>query len=151
VLISADALWENGFGIVFPELEGDPAFHEVESVLDLIGTLGARWVIPGHGAPFSDVAGALQRARSRLSGFRADPARHMRHGAKVLVKYHLMEDQQQALPALRAWMADAPFLTAIWDGLGRPEGSLAAWNEHLLRDMLAAGTLVLRDGVVHDR
>ena len=24
VLISADALWENGFGIVFPELEGEP-------------------------------------------------------------------------------------------------------------------------------
>ncbi len=151
VLISADALWENGFGVVFPELEGDPAFHEVESVLDLIDTLRARWVIPGHGAPFSDVAGALQRARSRLDGFRANPARHLRHGAKVLVKYHLMEEQQQALPALRVWMTETPFLSAIWDGLGRPEGGLAAWNEHLLRDMLIAGTLVLRDGVVHDR
>ena len=34
--------------------------------------------------------------------------------------------------------------------LAQPEGSLTAWNEHLLRDMLAAGTLVLRDGVVHE-
>ncbi len=151
VLISADALWENGFGVVFPELEGDAAFHEVESVLDLIGTLPVRWVIPGHGAPFSDVAGALRRARSRLDGFRADPARHLRHGAKVLVKYHLMEEQQQALSTLRAWLAETPFLAAIWQGLGRPEGHRALWSEHLLRDMLAAGTLVLRDGVVHDR
>ncbi len=150
VLISADALWENGFGVVFPELEGDAAFHEVESVLDLIETLPVRWVIPGHGAPFGDVAGALQRSRSRLAGYRADPARHLRHGAKVMLKYHLMEEQQQALDALRAWMDDMPLLAAIWNGLGRPEGSQSAWNEHLLRDMLAAGTLVQRDGVVHE-
>ena len=150
VLISADALWHNGFGVVFPELDGDAAFHEVEGVLDLIAALPVRWVIPGHGAPFNDVAAALQRARSRLAGFRSDPARHLRHGAKVLLKYHLMEEQQQSLTALRAWLADMPLLASIWTGLGRPEGSLAAWNEHLLRDMLAAGTLVLRDGVVHD-
>jgi glyoxylase-like metal-dependent hydrolase (beta-lactamase superfamily II) len=29
VLISADALWENGFGVVFPELEGEPGFDDV--------------------------------------------------------------------------------------------------------------------------
>ena len=67
VLVSADALWENGFGVVFPELEGDAAFHEVGQVLDLIETLPVRWVIPCHGAPFREVAGALQRARSRLA------------------------------------------------------------------------------------
>jgi hypothetical protein len=26
--ISADALWENGFGVVFPELEGADAFEK---------------------------------------------------------------------------------------------------------------------------
>jgi glyoxylase-like metal-dependent hydrolase (beta-lactamase superfamily II) len=30
VLISADALWSNGFGVVFPELEGMDAFDEVQ-------------------------------------------------------------------------------------------------------------------------
>jgi glyoxylase-like metal-dependent hydrolase (beta-lactamase superfamily II) len=29
VLISADALWERGFGVIFPELEGVEAFDEV--------------------------------------------------------------------------------------------------------------------------
>jgi hypothetical protein len=33
VLISADALWENGFGVVFPELEGDDAFAIVAATL----------------------------------------------------------------------------------------------------------------------
>jgi glyoxylase-like metal-dependent hydrolase (beta-lactamase superfamily II) len=151
VLISADALWENGFGVVFPELEGDDAFDEVAQVLDLIDTLPVRCVIPGHGAAFSDVAGALQRARSRLAGFRADPARHLRHGAKVLLKYHLMEERQQGLQALREWMADTPFLHTIWSGLGRPAGRQADWCEQLLQEMLASGVLVQREGIVHDR
>lgn len=151
VLISADALWENGFGLVFPELEGDSAFDEVAQVLDLIETLPVRCVIPGHGAPFGDVAAALQRARSRLAGYRADPARHLRHGAKVLLKYHLMEEQQQGLQALREWMADTPFLDLIWSGLGRPAGRRADWCEQLLQEMLDSGVLVQRDGIVHDR
>ena len=36
ILISADALWENGFGVVFPELIGESGFSEVSSTLDLI-------------------------------------------------------------------------------------------------------------------
>ena len=73
VLISADALWENGFGVVFPELEGVNAFDEVADTLDLIAHLPVRRVIPGHGPAFDDVGAALLRARSRLVGFRADP------------------------------------------------------------------------------
>lgn len=151
VLISADALWENGFGVVFPELEGDDAFDEVAQVLDLIETLPLRCVIPGHGAPFSDVTAALQRARSRLAGFRADPARHLRHGAKVLLKYHMMEEQHQGLQALREWMADTPFLDLIWCGLGRPSDRRTDWCEQLLQELLASGVLVQRDGIVYDR
>ena len=74
VLISADALWENGFGVVFPELDGERAFDEVAAVLGVIERLSPHLVIPGHGAPFTDVAGALQRARSRLAGLRGRPA-----------------------------------------------------------------------------
>jgi glyoxylase-like metal-dependent hydrolase (beta-lactamase superfamily II) len=150
VLVSADALWENGFGVVFPELDGAAAFDDVERVLDLIETLPVSCVIPGHGAPFTDAAGALQRARSRLAGFRASPERHLRHGAKVLLKYHLMEEREQALPALRDWLRDTPLMQSIWAGLGRPEGSLAVWADRLLQEMLAAGVLGLRGHIVHD-
>ena len=67
VLISADALWENGFGVVFPELEGEAAFDDVQSVLDLIESLPVRCVIPGHGAAFGDV-GARAAARALAPG-----------------------------------------------------------------------------------
>ena len=36
-LVSADALWERGFGVVFPELDGDDAFAEVADTLDVMG------------------------------------------------------------------------------------------------------------------
>jgi glyoxylase-like metal-dependent hydrolase (beta-lactamase superfamily II) len=150
VLISADALWENGFGVVFPELEGEAAFDDVQSVLDLIESLPVRCVIPGHGAAFADVGTALQRARSRLAGFRADPARHLRHGAKVLIKYHLMEERQQALPALRGWLRDTPLLHSIWDELRRPDAHHAAWCDRMLQELLDSGVLKLHGDAVHD-
>jgi glyoxylase-like metal-dependent hydrolase (beta-lactamase superfamily II) len=42
ILISADALWENGFGAVFPEIEGFEAFDEVEATLQMIEELKPR-------------------------------------------------------------------------------------------------------------
>lgn len=146
VLISADALWENGFGVVFPELDGVAAFDDVEAVLGTIERLPVRWVIPGHGPVFTDVIGALARARGRLAGFRADPARHARHGAKVLIKYHLMEEQRQTLPALLAWAAGVPLLQAIWQR-GEAVADFPAWCEALTAELVAGGAL-RRDGAM---
>lgn len=66
ILLSADALWENGFGVVFPELEGEQAFADVAATLDLIERLAPRTVIPGHGPVFHDAPRALAGARQRL-------------------------------------------------------------------------------------
>ena len=55
VLISADALWQRGFGVVFPELEGVDAFDEVGKTIDLIESLATRLVIPGNGGAFNCV------------------------------------------------------------------------------------------------
>jgi len=152
VLISADALWENGFGVVFPEVEGEPGFGDVGAVLDLIAALPVRVVIPGHGAPFTDVAGALARARSRLAGFQTDPARHARHALRVLVKYHMMEEQEQPLEALRDWAAATPLLQALWERYGRPKGATVRdWAAGLIQEMVDGGVLQLgADGVVRE-
>lgn len=148
VLISADALWENGFGVVFPELDGEQAFDEVGHALDLIESLRAQCAIPGHGAPFTDITGALQRARQRLAGFIADPARHARHAVRVLLKYHLLEVQSQPWPELQNWFAAAPLCAAVWQRLNRPEGTLAAFAERNVQDLVGSGALAVRDGLV---
>jgi glyoxylase-like metal-dependent hydrolase (beta-lactamase superfamily II) len=148
VLISADALWERGFGVVFPELDGENAFDEVEQVLNLIESLDARIAIPGHGAPFGDVPAALQHARQRLAAFRAQPQRHARHAIKALIKYHLLEEQQQAWPALLAWFTGVSLYRTVWQRLGQPGGTMAAFAEEVVQELAGAGVLAVREGVV---
>lgn len=97
ILISADALWENGFGVVFPELEGETGFPEVKATLELIATLDVKLVIPGHGAPFTEVGKALETAFSRVEYFMADPARNAQNAVKVMLKFLLLQRQEMAL------------------------------------------------------
>ena len=97
ILISADALWENGFGIIFPELSGESGFTEARATLELIASLPVRLVIPGHGAPFTGVQAALSRAFSRLDFLSADPVRNAQNAVKVLLKFLLLERQQLIL------------------------------------------------------
>ncbi len=147
VLVSGDALWNDGFGVVFPELDGIAAFDDVAAVLDRIDALPVRWVIPGHGPAFADVEAALGRARSRHAAYVADPARHARYAGRVLLKYHLMEEQQQPLAALRDWAAGTPLLGRIWQRLDRPGGSITGWCDQLLADLVRSGAARVDEGV----
>jgi glyoxylase-like metal-dependent hydrolase (beta-lactamase superfamily II) len=156
VLVSADALWGNGFGVVFSELAGEGGFDEVGATLDLIESLNSKVVIPGHGAPFTDVAEALARARSRLSSFQREPKRHARHAAKVLLKYHLMEVQSQPLAALLQWAQGTAQMQQIAPVLAQASGGegpamATDWIEALLHELVGAGVLAMDAGVVRDR
>jgi glyoxylase-like metal-dependent hydrolase (beta-lactamase superfamily II) len=142
VLVAGDALWENGFGVVFPELDGEPGFADVAAALDTIAALPVRVVVPGHGAPFADVDAALMRARSRLAGLSADPARHARHALKVLIKYHLMEERRQPLPALLDWAEATPLVQALWQRFApRGVASLRAWVRATVAELVDGGAL----------
>jgi len=110
LLVSADALWERGFGVVFPELDGQDAFDEVADTLDLIESLNPAMVIPGHGQPFTDIAPALAIARQRLNGFVASPQRHLQHAAKVLLKFKLLDAQRLTKAELTLWASSTPYL-----------------------------------------
>ena len=113
LLISADALWEQGFGVIFPEIEGKSGFAEQAAMLELIARLAPRLVLPGHGAPFTDVAAALERARGRLAALEASPARNARHAARALLKFYLLEVRQAGFDALVAHCAAARYFPLI--------------------------------------
>jgi glyoxylase-like metal-dependent hydrolase (beta-lactamase superfamily II) len=113
VLISADALWENGFGVIFPLIEGEEAFDEVTATLSLIERLNPLQVIPGHGAPFTDVTTALANARRRLESFVRDPLKHGWYAAKVLIKYRLLDVQQLSRDELWAWADAVPYFHSL--------------------------------------
>jgi glyoxylase-like metal-dependent hydrolase (beta-lactamase superfamily II) len=147
LLISADALWENGFGVVFPELEGEHAFDEVAATLDCFARLPVRWVVPGHGAPFADIAQAIGRARNRLDSFVKDPAKHALHAAKVLVKFRLLEAQAQSWEQLLAWLSGTSYFEEVRRRhFGAVETSV--WLRELVEDMCRRGALRMRDGMV---
>ena len=138
LLISADALWQDGFGVVFPEIEGVHAYSEVGATLDLIESLEPLLVIPGHGAPFTEVAPALARARSRLDYFQSDPKRHARHAAKVLLKFKLLEQQRMALLELQQWAAQTPYLQLLWRSHFAGQ-EFAQWVDEMLDGLVRAG------------
>lgn len=101
-LLSADALWQKGFGVIFPELAGIPGFEQQKATLDLIGQLQPRLVIPGHGAPFSEVAAALQAAHSRIDWLMEEPRRNSDNALKVLLAFKLLEARRLSLAELTA-------------------------------------------------
>ena len=149
LLISADALWENGFGIVFPELEGGDGFADVRATLDRLATLKVRTVIPGHGPVFDDFTGALARAHRRLDAQVADPRRHARHAAKVMLKFHLMELRAQGRAALADWLrANTLVVGAHHDHFAATP--FAAWCDELIGELGNAGALRMRDGIVEN-
>ena len=138
ILISADALWFNGFGVVFPELEGIDAFSEVGSTLDLIEQLDPQLVIPGHGPLFGDVQGALLRARQRLDSFVASPSRHARYAAKVLLKFKLLDKRIFTLDGLRSWAKSTSYLQLLHASHGRSI-AIEPWLDDLVGDLVKSG------------
>lgn len=148
-LVSADALWQRGFGVVFPELDGDDAFHEVAQTLDVIEALKPALVIPGHGAPFTDVAEALARARQRLDGFVADPARHLQHAAKVLLKFKLLELQSVRQDELLAWAAATPYVAQLV-AQQYADHTLAQALDVLVQDLVRAGAATRHGDQLHN-
>jgi glyoxylase-like metal-dependent hydrolase (beta-lactamase superfamily II) len=148
-LVSADALWERGFGIVFPELDGERAFDEVAETLDLIEALQPVQVIPGHGAPFADIPVALAYARKRLDGFVSNPERHMQYATKVLLKFKLLEQQQMEMAALVKWAQGTHFFMSAFSRhfAGLPFEAAAA---QLVQDLVRSGAAAVHGSVVHN-
>lgn len=145
-LISADALWENGFGVIFEELEGKKAFDEVAATLDVIEALRPAVVIPGHGKVFTEVAHSLAAARKRLDGFVRDPRKHAIHAAKVLLKFKLLELQSLRLDEFTRWAEATPYFGLV-HSRWFDESSIREWIEGLANDLVRTGAAT-RDGTL---
>jgi len=148
-LASADALWENGFGIAFPELKGEPSFGEMAATLDLIERLAPSIVIPGHGSIFTDVEAALNVARRRLEGLQRNPVKHARHAIKVLIKFKLLEKQRMSRGDWMAWVRETPYLAMVcarfFEGV-----SLDVLAQEILAELVAARAAEITENEVRN-
>jgi glyoxylase-like metal-dependent hydrolase (beta-lactamase superfamily II) len=147
LLISGDALWENGFGVVFGELLGQPgALQATRATLEMIGRLSVDTVIPGHGRPFGDVEAALERAFRRLAAFEADPSSMARNAVKACFIFNLLDLQGLPRKELEDYLDRVPFFRIVAnDRLGMDVPVLAGW---LLTELKRGGALVERDGIL---
>ena len=138
ILISSDALWESGFGAIFPELEGGSGFAEQRSVLEWIARERPRLVIPGHGRPFMEVSAAVDRALRRLEALAASPERNARHVAKVLVKFWLLQQRSTSIGEITRCLAGTRYLQLIRERHFADQTG-AAVIERAVADLVAAG------------
>jgi glyoxylase-like metal-dependent hydrolase (beta-lactamase superfamily II) len=147
VLISGDALWENGFGVVFPQLFGrDTALAETRATLEAVGRLRVDVVIPGHGRPFGDAGAALERAFYRLEGYEEDITRLARHCAKVMLSFALLEKRTMPLAELPAYVARVPILADLNSRyLRMTPAAMAGW---LVNELERAGALRREDDLL---
>jgi glyoxylase-like metal-dependent hydrolase (beta-lactamase superfamily II) len=138
LLISADALWENGFGITFPELDQRSGFEEHQNTLDMIAKLDVHWVIPGHGAPFTNITAALDRAYSKLKYLREDPSRHEKLAARVLLKFMLLDREQLERAQLESTLSQARLFRQLLSSQSNAQDRVA-FCESLVDQLCAAG------------
>jgi glyoxylase-like metal-dependent hydrolase (beta-lactamase superfamily II) len=145
VLITGDALWENGMGFVWPEEGANPFIEAARESLAAIEGLDPALVIPGHGAPFGDVHGAIARVRERLDAFERDPAKNARHVMKMLFVFALLDRQEMNVAGVAAYMGRVPCYREMSQRfLGLDDEALA---EYLLADLARARAITIREGV----
>ncbi len=149
ILISGDALWENGFGVVFPELEGAKAFDQVLATLDLIESLQPQTVIPGHGRVFSYTPESMNIARERLQAFVQSPVRHARHAVKVLLKFKLLEVQQQPVGLFNEWAQRTPFLHMCKDRFFS-DLDFASFIKQMCAELVTSGVARMTDEMIYN-
>ncbi len=104
VLISADALWENGFGFVVPQAIDPRPLAAQRATFKRLAELDVALVIPGHGPMFTDFSGALKRASDKLEAFAADDMRIVRNVVKGMFIYSLMWREQMLLADLPSYV-----------------------------------------------
>ena len=144
ILISGDALWENGYGLVMPPEFDAAALPATRSTLEMIAALPIRCVIPGHGEPFDDVDHALERAIHRTTAFEADPLRMVRHALKVILVFTLLDRERMPLATLPEYVDRVALYREFNERFFRvPPATLA---QDLVADLERAGAIRRADG-----
>lgn len=144
ILISGDALWQNGFGIVMPESGERPALKATRATLETLSQLEVAVVIPGHGPPFTDFRGALDRAFGRLQAFETDPPRTARHFLKTMFAFALLHLRRLPEEEFPAYLARTPVYEDV--GSRSLDMSTEEVGRMLLTELVGAKVIARRDG-----
>jgi glyoxylase-like metal-dependent hydrolase (beta-lactamase superfamily II) len=150
ILVTGDALWERGLGFVWPgksyAADSNPHIQAALAALDVIEKLDPAIVVPGHGAPFSNVATSLADARGKLAALEQDPIKNARHVAKSLFVFALLDKGEMKVTEVPAYLESVPIYRRL-----RKE-FLSGTNDELatrmINELVVAKALAIENGVV---
>jgi len=146
VLISGDALLQEGMGFVWPGDGANPFIDAAHEALIAIERLAPRVVIPGHGVPFEDAARAVATVRSKLDAFARDPAKNARHVVKVMFVFALLDRGSMGLAEVPAYLERVPCYRMMSERfLGTAPEAMAPW---LIEDLQRAAAVAIHDAVM---
>jgi glyoxylase-like metal-dependent hydrolase (beta-lactamase superfamily II) len=146
ILVSGDALWERGFGIVLPGEGWRDRLDAARATLGRIRALDPRVVIPGHGQPFTRVEQAIALCESRIAAFETDEEKLARYVLKVMLSFALLDLGRLEEASLAEYLASMPLYGDYdreWLHLGFVE--LAAM---LVNDLARSGAIVRQNGYI---
>jgi hypothetical protein len=113
------------------------------ATIDLIASLDARVVIPGHGEPFDDVGAAIAFAYERLASLEADDLRIARYAVKAIFGFSLLHRRRMREREVPAFVERVPFFRDVNDAvLKMSVDALAAF----VVDELVRAQAIRRDG-----
>jgi len=144
ILISGDALWENGYGFVMPPAIDPVALAATRATLVALAELDIRVVVPGHGDVFTDVEPALARAFARTESFAEVPERLARHALKVALTFSLLNRERMPLSDLPAYVSRIGLFRDI--NACCLQLSPVGLAEMLVRELERAGAVKQEDG-----
>jgi glyoxylase-like metal-dependent hydrolase (beta-lactamase superfamily II) len=145
ILISGDALWENGFGVIFPELLGEAnGLESARETLEMLSKLAIDTIVPGHGSPFVTVDAAFERAFRRLTHFENNIEQLAWHAIKVIVSFAMMEKRRLPLADFPAFVLSLPFAVDV--NTRYLDYSEDKMTERLERELLLVNALRREDG-----
>ena len=150
ILLSADALWENGLGVVFPEFLGGIGFENVAKTLDLIQSLNPMLVLPGHGSYFSDIDSSLSQTRRKLDLFSKSADAHALYSAKVLLKFKLLEIQKISINDFVNWALNIQMLGMIHSHFFSVFNK-KLWIENLIQELVSRGAAEMHGNYLYNR
>lgn len=146
ILISGDALWQNGLGAILPRENDDSHLMAALETVRVIEDLAPDWVLPGHGPAFTDVAEAISRARGRLEALRESPERNARHVMKVMLTYSLLDRGSLRLDSMPSYLEKTPLHRELNERF--TQLSFADLATRLVDELQRAGAVKVENGLL---
>lgn len=141
ILVTGDALWEFGFGVVAPE---PGCLEAARATLERIAALDVDIVIPGHGKPFRGTGAALEHCFRRVDALAKSEIRMANSVLKAMLAFTLLDRGRLPLPSLPTYLGAVPIYREYNERFFKVGYDELA--ESLVADLERAGAAVRRAG-----